>query len=265
MEVNLDSSFPESVDLRCPTGDTVIVNIKYPWLPLKCMGCRIFGHSDAHCPAKSKSVPVVVPQVVGTSVQAATGGMVSSDLGLSFGSLGGIKPGVATSPIREGSSAVLGSSPGVPQPISASNFVKVSTQTPSRILICDNAAIEAVVNHYTKEPELVHTNSVKQTLVDSLFPSEVDLRDIGFVTSSVVGDALTGNRFSPLVVKETEKAGGCSDPVASSSAALSEVVGELVSGTSVLSMGKVDDPPVLQVVKGRNKGKGAGRKPKLPQ
>ncbi|KAI8570411.1 hypothetical protein RHMOL_Rhmol01G0032000 [Rhododendron molle] len=265
VEVNLDSSFLESVDLCCPNGDTVPVNIKYPWLPFKCMGCRIFGHSDAHCPAKPKSAPVVVPLVVGTSVQDVTWGMVSSDLGLSFGFLGGIQPGVATSPIKEGSFAVLRSSPGFPKLVLAFNIVKVSTQTPSRILICDNAAIEKVVNHYTKEPELVHTNSEKQTLVDSLFPSELDLKDIGFVTSPVVGDALIGNRFSPLDVKETEKASRCSDPIASSSAAPSKVVDEPVSGTSVLSMGIVVDSPVLQVVKGRNKGKGARQKPKLPQ
>ncbi|KAI8571197.1 hypothetical protein RHMOL_Rhmol01G0100200 [Rhododendron molle] len=126
----------------------------------------------------------------------------------------------------------------------------------SRILICDNAAIEKVVNHYTKEPKLVKTNYEKQTLVDSLFPSEHDLRDIGFVTSPVVGDAFTGNRFSPLAVKETELAGGCSVPVASSSAALTEVVGEFVSGESVPSKGKAGDPLVPQVVKGRNKEKG---------
>ncbi|KAI8554240.1 hypothetical protein RHMOL_Rhmol05G0083100 [Rhododendron molle] len=265
VEVNLDSSFPESIDLYCPNGDTVLVNIKYPWLPFKCMGCRIFGHSDAYCPVKPKSAPVVVPPVVGTSVQDVTGGMVSFALGLSFGSLGGIQSGVATSPIREGSSAVLRSSPGFPKPVSASNIEKVSTQTPSRILICDNDAIEKVVNHYSKEPDLVHTNSEKQPLVDSLFPSELDLKDIGFVTSPIVGDALSSNRFSPLAVKENDKVSGCSDPVISSSAALSKVVGESVSGTSVLPMGIVVDSPVLQVVKGRNKGKGAGRKPKFPQ
>ncbi|KAI8571195.1 hypothetical protein RHMOL_Rhmol01G0100000 [Rhododendron molle] len=115
---------------------------------------------------------------------------------------------------------------------------------------------DKVVNHYTKEPKLVKTNYEKQTLVDSLFPSEHDLRDIGFVTSPVVGDAFTGNRFSPLAVKETELAGGCSVPVASSSAALTEVVGEFVSGESVPSKGKAGDPLVPQVVKGRNKEKG---------
>ncbi|KAG5564823.1 hypothetical protein RHGRI_000876 [Rhododendron griersonianum] len=218
-KVNLDSPFPKSVDLHCPDGDTVIVNIKYPWHPLKCMRCKIFGHSDDHCPAKPKPVPMVAPmEVVGTSIQAGSGGMVSSDQGLTFGSLGGIMPAVAVSPIRE-----------------------------------DNPM---VVNHYTKEPKLVKTNYEKQTLVESLFPSEHDLRDIGFVTSPVVGDAFTGNRFSPLAVKETELAGGCSVPVASSSAALTEVVGEFVSGESVPSKGKAGDPPVPQVVKGRNKEKG---------
>lgn len=258
VEVNLDSPFPKSVDLHCPDGDTVIVNIKYPWHPLKCMRCKIFGHSDDHCPAKPKPVPMVAPmEVVGTSIQAGSGGMVSSDQGLTFGSLGGIMPAVAVSPIREDNPMVMDSSSGSPKPVPAFNYAKASAQTPSRIMICDNAAIEKVVNHYTKEPKLVKTNYEKQTLVESLFPSEHDLRDIGFVTSPVVGDAFTGNRFSPLAVKETELAGGCSVPVASSSAALTEVVGEFVSGESVPSKGKAGDPPVPQVVKGRNKEKGS--------
>lgn len=46
VEVNLDSSFPDSFELRFPNGDSVEVGIQYPWHPLKCMRCRVFGHSD---------------------------------------------------------------------------------------------------------------------------------------------------------------------------------------------------------------------------
>ncbi|KAG5552844.1 hypothetical protein RHGRI_010824 [Rhododendron griersonianum] len=181
VEVNLDSSFPESFDLLCPNGDSMTVNIKYPWLPLKCLRCKVFGHSDAHCPTKPKPIPgAVLVETVGTPAQAG------SD------SLGGTKPDVAVSPPREGGPKDFGHSQVPSMPTCA----KVVVQSPSRIRICDDAAIEMVV--------------VMMLLLRSH------------------GAALTSNRFSPLSAKEADMAGGGSDIIASSSTEVIEVVGQPV-------------------------------------
>ncbi|KAF7145366.1 hypothetical protein RHSIM_Rhsim04G0160400 [Rhododendron simsii] len=249
VEVNLDSSFPESFDLICPNGDSVIVNIKYPWHPLKCLRCKVFGHSDAHCPTKPKPIPgATLVETVGTPVQARSV------------SLGGTKPDVAVSPPREVGPKDLGHSQ-LP-PMLATICAKDVVQSPSRIRICDDATIEKVVAQYTKNSELGGSNSEKQSMVDSLFPSAHDMKDIGFVTRPSA--ALTSNRFSPLSAKEANIAIGGSDIIASSSTAMVEVVDQPVEPAPPMSQ-EVVILPLPQEGKGKAKGRGAGHKPKLPQ
>lgn len=147
---------------------------------------------------------------------------------------------------------------GSPTAASVKNHDKTSVHSPSQIKICDNAAIEQVVNY--KGPNLRGYHSEKHILV-SEFPSQCEMGDRGFVTSPRVGKPVTANRFPPSAEKDAEVTDGSSDIPCASSSAPSEEVGELVPEKDALSLVKVDeDPPEPQVGKGRTRAKGGGRK-----
>lgn len=42
----MDSPLPHSVEVTLASGRSVTVGIKYPWRPVKCQSCKVFGHSD---------------------------------------------------------------------------------------------------------------------------------------------------------------------------------------------------------------------------
>lgn len=46
VEVDAQSPLPHSIDLITSTGRMVKVGVKYPWRPLRCVACNIFGHSE---------------------------------------------------------------------------------------------------------------------------------------------------------------------------------------------------------------------------
>lgn len=46
VEVDAQSPLPHSIDLTTSTGRMVKVGVKYPWRPLRCVACNIFGHSE---------------------------------------------------------------------------------------------------------------------------------------------------------------------------------------------------------------------------
>lgn len=46
------SSLPDSFDLKYANGDVVVIRMQYPWKPLLCSHCLVFGHSDVQCPLK---------------------------------------------------------------------------------------------------------------------------------------------------------------------------------------------------------------------
>ncbi|KAF7127540.1 hypothetical protein RHSIM_Rhsim11G0071500 [Rhododendron simsii] len=192
VEINLESKLPNSFDLKCPNGDTVIVEVKYPWLPLKCMRCKIFGHSDAHCPNRPKEVLVPAMEGVKTNVPAGQSGGCPSPVLIGCSSSpakvvtsGACKPSEVRSLVGQTGDC---SSPAPKAPGSTKGL---SPHPLSRILICDDAAIEKVVQQYATGPSSTSTRANPSAC--SILPSENELGDIGFVTNA------SQNKFSTLV------------------------------------------------------------------
>lgn len=48
MEIGVDSVLPDSFKIRY-NGEIYDVKVEYPWKPLKCMKCKVFGHATANC------------------------------------------------------------------------------------------------------------------------------------------------------------------------------------------------------------------------
>ncbi|KAG5555721.1 hypothetical protein RHGRI_006385 [Rhododendron griersonianum] len=48
--VEVGATLPLSFDLRFDNGKEVEIKVKYPWKPLQCLECLVFGHSEASCP-----------------------------------------------------------------------------------------------------------------------------------------------------------------------------------------------------------------------
>ncbi|KAF7154330.1 hypothetical protein RHSIM_Rhsim01G0145600 [Rhododendron simsii] len=46
VEVDIHSPLPHSIDLLTSTGRVVQIRVKYPWRPLRCVSCHVFGHSE---------------------------------------------------------------------------------------------------------------------------------------------------------------------------------------------------------------------------
>lgn len=44
VEVDSSSTLPNSFDLKYANGDMVEIRIQYPWKPLVCSDCLVFGH-----------------------------------------------------------------------------------------------------------------------------------------------------------------------------------------------------------------------------
>lgn len=58
------------------------MEMKYPWRPLKCMRCKVFGHSDDHCPALPKVASAPAVDVMENSGTVSSAKVVASPLGL---------------------------------------------------------------------------------------------------------------------------------------------------------------------------------------
>ncbi|KAF7154741.1 hypothetical protein RHSIM_Rhsim01G0051500 [Rhododendron simsii] len=184
----------DSFELRFPNGVTVVVGIKYHWHPLKCMGCRVFGHSDEYYPLRgvattSSNGPVGAassekPGVVGSTM--ATGPVVQpmgAEMSVGFS--------IATAPMVE--SIVEVSLFG----LKGSPRVVVYTSQGALIQICDDAAIDLVVEHYAPLVNPIHICRVLSPL-----PSRDEMGDISFISSPMTRSCLQGNQFSPLLDME---------------------------------------------------------------
>ncbi|KAF7124737.1 hypothetical protein RHSIM_Rhsim12G0068500 [Rhododendron simsii] len=53
VEVEVGSVLPETIDVEY-CGLTATVAVKYPWRPVKCLECHVFGHSEDQCVVKAK-------------------------------------------------------------------------------------------------------------------------------------------------------------------------------------------------------------------
>ncbi|KAI8573288.1 hypothetical protein RHMOL_Rhmol01G0266700 [Rhododendron molle] len=51
VEADVRSELPDTVDVEC-MGEQVTVGVKYPWKPVKCLECHLFGHNADHCGSK---------------------------------------------------------------------------------------------------------------------------------------------------------------------------------------------------------------------
>lgn len=46
VEVDANADLPESFDLSLPSGASFTIRVWYPWRPLKCDSCKVFGHKS---------------------------------------------------------------------------------------------------------------------------------------------------------------------------------------------------------------------------
>lgn len=65
VEVDCSSPLPSSFDLKYANGDMVEIRVQYPWKPMMCSDCTVFGHGVSNCP---KKVPSKGPEAVKTHV-----------------------------------------------------------------------------------------------------------------------------------------------------------------------------------------------------
>jgi hypothetical protein len=56
LEVDMESGFPKEIEIVGVDGGRVVVRIEYPWLPLKCMKYKSFGHLSHSCTKIEKQV-----------------------------------------------------------------------------------------------------------------------------------------------------------------------------------------------------------------
>lgn len=49
VEVTVDSVLRDHVNVLYSNGNSATINVHYPWKPLSCTKCLIFGHSDSQC------------------------------------------------------------------------------------------------------------------------------------------------------------------------------------------------------------------------
>ncbi|KAI8529342.1 hypothetical protein RHMOL_Rhmol12G0217800 [Rhododendron molle] len=60
VEIDTSSALPDSFDLILPSGAIFNIRVWYPWRPLRCESCKVFGHKTC----QSKAVPMTSkPQV----------------------------------------------------------------------------------------------------------------------------------------------------------------------------------------------------------
>ncbi|KAH7867459.1 hypothetical protein Vadar_033759 [Vaccinium darrowii] len=178
----------DSFELNCPNGDVIVVNIKYQWYPLKCSSCKVFGHSDKHCP-RNRTVDVSSSKPPAGGDTAAAGSV-------------GKRPGLGVKEPAGGGNEIPagpgGAEVGERPPRSPCSPKYPSP--PSEIHIGDVAAINSILDQYaTRMAAVEASNTLGKESVS--MPSEgQELEKEGPSTSPLsVGTAvLAGNMFSPL-------------------------------------------------------------------
>uniref|UniRef100_A0A2N9IVN5 Reverse transcriptase zinc-binding domain-containing protein n=1 Tax=Fagus sylvatica TaxID=28930 RepID=A0A2N9IVN5_FAGSY len=55
VEVDIDAQFPEEIEVDMGNGHSFVVGIEYPWIPIKCTKCSVFGHLTRNCGAVGPS------------------------------------------------------------------------------------------------------------------------------------------------------------------------------------------------------------------
>ena len=49
VEVDVNAQFPEEIEVDMGNGHACVVGIEYPWIPIKCSKCCVFGHLTRDC------------------------------------------------------------------------------------------------------------------------------------------------------------------------------------------------------------------------
>ncbi|KAI8530194.1 hypothetical protein RHMOL_Rhmol11G0036800 [Rhododendron molle] len=197
----------------------------------KCSFCKVFGHSDARCSKTAAEIVINSTHARSEPNGPEVGSTGEVDMVVPGGGSSKSPPksseipcspqlAVTANPSRVGRPNVLGSPfrpsgiPRIATPVIHPKVLPCNPQTggdqkSTRLQICDDAAIDQVVNRYSRGPELaVDTKPGTPTLVDSFFPTGNDLGGIGFITSPSAR-----NRFSPLSGTMVEAFGATSSSV----------------------------------------------------
>lgn len=56
VEVDINVEFPKNIEEDMGNGRSCVVEIEYPWIPLRCKQCKMFGHVAFACPNKINKV-----------------------------------------------------------------------------------------------------------------------------------------------------------------------------------------------------------------
>jgi hypothetical protein len=69
VEVDIEDEFPKEIDLIGLDGEVIKIGIEYPWIPIRCKNCSLFGHATHTCTKIEKPLwfsrkqePVEVPR-----------------------------------------------------------------------------------------------------------------------------------------------------------------------------------------------------------
>jgi hypothetical protein len=64
IDINASKMLVREFNLLCPNGMLIAISVEYEWLPCKCSGCNVFGHTLATCP-NNKRLRVLVQHMTG--------------------------------------------------------------------------------------------------------------------------------------------------------------------------------------------------------
>lgn len=78
VEVDVGSDLPDTVNVEYD-GKEVTIGVKYPWKPVKCMECHLFGHPTEQCVAKDQSLKPKRTEWVVKSVATPMGDKALTD------------------------------------------------------------------------------------------------------------------------------------------------------------------------------------------
>ena len=68
VEIKSGDVLPQMIGVQDEDGSQFEQKVEYEWIPMSCVGCGFFGHTDARCPKKPRLVKQWVPKKVVATV-----------------------------------------------------------------------------------------------------------------------------------------------------------------------------------------------------